>query len=63
MGGLKQLYSGQEKGYFDPYDQGGKAGLGLTGFLKWLHSGVLPIYLTWVVLGLLIIIFVICKVQ
>jgi formate hydrogenlyase subunit 3/multisubunit Na+/H+ antiporter MnhD subunit len=63
MGGLKQLYSGQEKGYFDPYDQGGKAGFGLTGFLKWLHSGVLPIYLTWVVLGLLIIIFVICKVQ
>ena len=63
MGGLKQLYSGQEKGYFDPYDQGGKAGLGLTGFLKWLHSGVLPMYLTWVVLGLLIIIFVICKVR
>ncbi|MHC4244168.1 MAG: hypothetical protein ACYSU4_17310 [Planctomycetota bacterium] len=63
MGGLKQLYSGQEKGYFDPYDQGGRAGLSLTAFLKWLHSGVLPLYLTWVVLGLLIIIFIICKVQ
>lgn len=63
MGGLRQLYSCQEKGYFDPYDQSGKAGLGLTSFLRWLHSGVLPMYLTWVVLGLLIIIFVICEVR
>jgi formate hydrogenlyase subunit 3/multisubunit Na+/H+ antiporter MnhD subunit len=63
MDGLKQLYSCQEKGYFDPYDQSGKAGQGLTNFLKWLHSGVLPMYLTWVVLGLLIIIFVICEVR
>ena len=63
MGGLKQLYRGQEKGYFDLYDQGGRCGLGLTGFLRWLHSGVLPMYLTWVTLGLLIIIFVICEVR
>jgi len=63
MGGLKQLYTGQEKGYFDPYDQGGRCGLCLTGFLRWLHSGVLPMYLTWVALGLLIIIFVICEVR
>jgi len=63
MGGLKQLYAGQEKGYFDPYDQGGRCGLCLTAFLRWLHSGVLPMYLTWVVLGLLIIIFVICEVR
>jgi formate hydrogenlyase subunit 3/multisubunit Na+/H+ antiporter MnhD subunit len=62
MGGLKQLYSTQEKGYFDPYDQGGRLGLSLTAFLKWLHSGVLPMYLTWVVFGLLMIIFVICQV-
>ena len=26
MGGLKQLYSGQEKGYFDPYNQSGRLG-------------------------------------
>ncbi len=62
MGGLKQLYTGQEKGYFDLYNQSGKIGLGLTGFLQWLHSGLLPMYLTWVVLGLLIIIFVVCEV-
>ena len=60
MGGLKQLYSGQEKGYFDPYDQGGRCGLTLTAFLRWLHSGLLPVYLTWVTVGLLIVLFVLC---
>ena len=62
MGGLKQLYTGQEKGHFDPYNQGGRVGLALTGFLRWLHSGLLPMYLTWVTLGLLIILFIICKI-
>ena len=60
MNGLKQLYSGQEKGYFDTYDQVGRTGLFLTGMLRWMHSGVLPVYLTWVTLGLLIVLFVIC---
>jgi len=62
MGGLKQLYSGQEKGYFDTYNQGGRLGLSLTSFLRWLHSGNLPMYLTWVTLGLLIILFVVCEI-
>jgi len=60
MGGLKQLYSAQEKGYFDPYNQSGRIGLALTGFLRWLHCGILPVYLTWVTLGLLVILFVVC---
>ncbi|UCG57319.1 MAG: hypothetical protein JSU70_20930 [Phycisphaerales bacterium] len=60
MGGLRQLYSGQEKGYFDLYDQGGRFGLFLTRFLRWMHSGLLPMYLTWVVVGLLIVLFVVC---
>jgi len=62
MGGLRQLYKGQEKGYFDLYDQGARCGLALTNFLKWLHSGVLPRYLTWVTLGLLVILFVVCRI-
>jgi formate hydrogenlyase subunit 3/multisubunit Na+/H+ antiporter MnhD subunit len=60
MAGLKQLYTGQEKGYFDLYDQFGRLGLVLTGLLRWLHSGVLPMYLTWVTLGMLAIILVFC---
>jgi len=62
MGGLKQLYADQEKGRFDLYNQAGKLGLLLTDFLKWLHSGCLAIYLTWVVLGLLLILFVVCRI-
>ncbi len=62
MKGLKGLYKGQEKGYFDLYHLGGKCGLALTGFLKWLHSGLLPMYLTWVTIGLLIILFAICEI-
>ena len=62
MGGLRQLYTGQEKGYFDAYDQGGRLGLLLTGFLRWLHAGLLPMYLTWITLGLLVILFVVCKI-
>lgn len=62
MGGLKQLYSGQEKGYFDSYNQSGRVGLAVTGLLRMLHTGVLPMYLTWVTLGLLIVLFVICSI-
>lgn len=62
MGGLKQLYSGQEKGYFDPYNQSGNLGMLLTRFLRWLHSGVLPMYLTWMTLGLLVILFIVCRI-
>jgi formate hydrogenlyase subunit 3/multisubunit Na+/H+ antiporter MnhD subunit len=62
MGGLKQLYGGQEKGYFDPYDQSGRLGMIATAFLRWLHSGVLPVYLTWVTIGLLVILFTLCDI-
>ena len=62
MRGLKQLYAGQEKGYFDLYNQTGKLGKAVSDFLGWLHCGVLPVYLTWVTVGLLIIIFVVCRI-
>jgi formate hydrogenlyase subunit 3/multisubunit Na+/H+ antiporter MnhD subunit len=60
MGGLRQMYKGQESGYFDLYNQSGRVGLAVTGILKWMHGGILPVYLTWVTLGLLIVLFVIC---
>jgi len=62
MRGLKQLYSGQEKGCFDLYNQTGKVGKAVCDFLGWFHCGVLPAYLTWVTIGLLIIIFVVCRI-
>lgn len=62
MGGLRQLYTGQEKGHFDLYNQSGRLGLTLTEFLRWLHSGILPMYLTWVTVGLLVVLFAVCKI-
>jgi hypothetical protein len=62
MGMLKQLYYGQEKTWFDLYNQGGRLGMALTNFLKWLHSGLLSMYVTWVTLGLLIILFIVCRI-
>jgi len=62
MDGLKGLYSGQEKGHFDPYKQSGRLGLTLTGYLKAMHSGILLTYLTWVTVGLLLVLFVLCKI-
>jgi formate hydrogenlyase subunit 3/multisubunit Na+/H+ antiporter MnhD subunit len=60
MNGLRQLYDAQERGYFDLYNLSGKVGLAVTGLLKWLHSGVLPVYLTWVTLGLLLLMWFVC---
>jgi formate hydrogenlyase subunit 3/multisubunit Na+/H+ antiporter MnhD subunit len=62
MGGLKQLYKWQEEKWFDLYDHGGRLGLGFSSFLRWLHSGLLSMYLTWVILGLLIILTVFGKI-
>ncbi|UCD49339.1 MAG: hypothetical protein JSW27_17620 [Phycisphaerales bacterium] len=62
LGGLKQMYTGQERGYFDTYNHGGKMGFVVTGLLRWLHSGILPAYLTWVTLGLLLVVFALCRI-
>jgi len=55
---LEKIYSAQEKGWFDIYDHAGKLGLAFTGLLKKMHSGILPTYLTWVILGFLAILCV-----
>jgi formate hydrogenlyase subunit 3/multisubunit Na+/H+ antiporter MnhD subunit len=60
LGGLRQMYRSQESGHFDLYDQSGRVGLALTGILRWMHGGILPVYLTWVTLGLLLVLFVVC---
>ncbi len=60
LNGLRQMYTGQEAGHFDLYNQSGKVGFVVTGMLRWLHSGVLPTYLTWVTIGLLLVLFIIC---
>jgi formate hydrogenlyase subunit 3/multisubunit Na+/H+ antiporter MnhD subunit len=61
MSPFKQLYNTQQKGAYDPYNYGKIIGSAFTNFLKWLHSGLLPMYLTWVMIGLLIILIIICE--
>ncbi|MBN1697745.1 MAG: NADH dehydrogenase [Spirochaetales bacterium] len=56
MKGLKSLYNVQEKGWFDPYELFGKVGDGITFVLKKLHNGKLPFYLSWTVVGLVVLI-------
>ncbi len=62
MNGLKQMYNAQSRGWFDLYDQAGRVALAVSGFLRWLHCGILPLYLTWVTVGLLLILFALCSV-
>ncbi len=63
MDGLKQLYTWQEKGRFDLYNQAQNLGLAFIKPLRALHSGILPTYLTWVILGLLVILLIVCGIQ
>ena len=59
---FKQLYHLQEKEHFDLYNHFGKIGLLFSGFLKWLHSGLLPVYLAWTAFGLIVILIVLCNI-
>jgi hypothetical protein len=55
---LRPLYRGQERGVFDPYVLLGKAGAGVTWVLRRIHNGILPWYLAWSLLGILVLIAV-----
>jgi formate hydrogenlyase subunit 3/multisubunit Na+/H+ antiporter MnhD subunit len=59
---FKQLYRLQEKEHFDLYNHSGTIGLLFSGFLKWLHSGLLPVYLVWTAFGLIVILTVLCDI-
>jgi len=63
MAGLKQLYARQEKGHFDLYNQTQNLGLAFIKRLRLLHSGFLPTYLNWVILGLLVILLIVSGIQ
>ncbi len=50
------FYRGAEKKFFDLYDNSKRIILGLNKFFSKCHSGELPLYVTWVFLGMIIII-------
>lgn len=55
---LGTIYKKQEKGWFDPYVWFGKIGGSLTKLLKILHNGRLQLYLSWIFIGIFILLAV-----
>jgi len=50
---LKTFYAWAEKKFFDVYDLGARATFGVAHALQKAHAGLLPLYLLFIVLGLL----------
>ncbi len=49
---LTIIYQKAQEGYFDIYEQGKKLVFAISKFLQFLHNGVLPSYLVWMLLGM-----------
>ncbi len=52
---LGRMYASAKEGLFDVYELGRRLTSGFTGVLQYLHNGVLPTYLTWCLIGMLIL--------
>lgn len=59
---LKWIYKKAEDKFFDIYDQGSRLTLFFTKMLKKIHNGILPSYLGWCLLGMIILIYILFKV-
>ncbi len=55
---LRQLYAAAGRKWFDLYDVGGRAIHFVAGILRFAHNGLLPMYLTWVLAGLLLLLWI-----
>ncbi len=55
---FRSLFTEAEKRTFDPYEVGRKITVGLHRLLGELHSGLLPTYLSWCLVGAGILFFV-----
>jgi len=49
---IKEIYRDAGAGVFDVYHLGGRYGEGIVQFLRSLHTGVLPLYVSWCLIGL-----------
>jgi NADH:ubiquinone oxidoreductase subunit 5 (subunit L)/multisubunit Na+/H+ antiporter MnhA subunit len=58
---IRTMYKGAEKKLFDIYDVVRETMFYFVKVLRSMHAGLLPMYLTWLVLGLLIIFYVLMK--
>jgi formate hydrogenlyase subunit 3/multisubunit Na+/H+ antiporter MnhD subunit len=53
MSPFREFYTAAHKKYFDIYDVGSKVTFFCTELLRRAHAGLLPMYLTWLLFGLL----------
>jgi len=58
---LKSLYKKAEDKVFDIYDQGKNIVFYITKKFQYLHNGVLPTYLVWCLLGMMVLFIVLFK--
>lgn len=58
---LKSIYQKAETGFFDIYEQGKNIIFGIGKFLQYLHNGILPTYLVWMLLGMIYLFFVLLR--
>jgi hypothetical protein len=56
-GGLKTIYRLAERKVFDIYVVGAKITLGFTKVFRYLHNGILPTYLAWCLLGMIVLFY------
>lgn len=61
IGILKYIYKLAKKKVFDIYEVGAKVTFTFTRLLRYIHNGVLPTYLSWCLLGMIIIFFILMR--
>ncbi len=61
MGCLKAIYALAEKKVFDIYEVGVKFTLAFNRVLRYIHNGVLLTYLSWCLLGMVILFYVLVR--
>jgi len=61
IGLLKGIYRRAEERVFDIYDQGRRLTFFITNKLRHLHSGLLPAYLVWCLVGMLVLFFILVR--
>ncbi len=59
--GLKALYEQEEKKSFDIYELGARGTFYFSRLLQWLHNGILPTYLVWCLVGMLVLFYMLMK--
>jgi len=59
--GFRTAYARAEARVFDLYDQGARLALWIAGFLRRAHTGVLTMYMAWLVVGLVALLFVLMR--